>query len=264
MAEVFKTLKVEQEEPGLLVVTLNRPEVRNAINTEMGLELRNLFKPLVFGARDLRCILITGVGGKAFCAGGDLKERQGMTDTAWRAQHSIFEEAFYAIMECSIPVIASVNGVAFGGGCELALACDFVYAAEHAKFALTETTLGIIPGVGGTQNLPRAVGERRAKEIIMTGRPFTAQEGRAWGLVNQVVNSDSLMRVTLNVASQIIRNAPIAVRQAKKAIHHGLDVDLRTGLAFELEAYNRTVVTKDRIEGMRAFADKRPPDFVGE
>jgi enoyl-CoA hydratase/carnithine racemase len=167
-------------------------------------------------------------------------------------------------MDCSVPVVAAVNGAAFGGGCELALACDFIYAARSARFALTETSLGIIPGCGGTQNLPRAVGERRAKELILSARPFTADQALAWGMVNEVFESDQLMAKTLEAARAICANGPIAVRQAKKAIHYGLNADLRTGLAFEIEAYNRTVVTEDRLEGVRAFGEKRKPRFSGK
>ncbi|OGA46191.1 MAG: enoyl-CoA hydratase [Betaproteobacteria bacterium RIFCSPLOWO2_12_FULL_62_13] len=264
MAEHLQTLGLERSEDGLVVVTLNRPEVRNALNTQMGMELRRLFAPLAFEPQDVRCIVITGAGDKAFCAGGDLKERNGMTDTQWRTQHAIFEEAFYAVMGCTVPVIAAVNGAAYGGGCELALACDFIYAAREACFALSETTLGIMPGCGGTQNLPRAVGERRAKELIMTGRPFSAAEALQWGMVNRVVEASELLPRTLEVARTLCANAPISVRQAKKAIHHGLDVGLRTGLAFEIEAYNRTVGTEDRLEGVRAFGEKRRPRFSGK
>src|SRR6476661_3073538 len=173
------TLRLDRSEEGFLTITLDRPETRNALNTQMGIELREIFVPLQFEPGEARCIIVTGTGDKAFCAGGDLKERNGMTDAQWRSQHAIFEEAFYAIMNCTVPVIAAVNGAAFGGGCELALACDFVYAAKSARFALPETSLGIIPGVGGTQNLPRAVGERRAKELILTARAFSAEEAFA-------------------------------------------------------------------------------------
>ena len=260
----FKTLRMEEHDEGLVVITLDRPESRNALNTQMGLELREIFAPLTFTAEKQRCIIITGAGDKAFCAGGDLKERNGMTDAQWRAQHALFEEAYYAVMSCVVPVLAAVNGAAYGGGCELALACDFIYAAEHARFALTETTLGIIPGCGGTQNLPRAIGERRAKELIMTGKPFSARDAFEWGMVNAVHSAEALQSAAMEGARAICRSAPLAVRQAKKAIHRGLDVDLRTGLAFEIEAYNRTVVTEDRLEGVRAFAEKRKPQFRGQ
>jgi enoyl-CoA hydratase len=211
----------------------------------------------------VRCIVITGSGDKAFCAGGDLKERQGMTEAAWQSQHAVFEEAYYAIMSSLVPVIAAVNGAAFGGGCELALACDFVYASRTARFALTETTLGIMPGCGGTQNLPRAVGLRRAKELILSGKAFSADEAYDWGLVNELCEADGLMPAAMAIAETIARNAPIGVRQAKKSMARGMDVDLRTGLAFEIEAYNRTINTEDRLEGVRAFNEKRKPRFTG-
>jgi enoyl-CoA hydratase/carnithine racemase len=264
MADQFETVAVEMSEEGLLCVTLNRPDVRNAINTQMGLDLRTIFRPLAFDAGNVRCVVVTGAGDKAFCAGGDLKERNGMSDAQWRAQHAVFEEAFYAIMDCAAPVIAAVNGAAFGGGCELALSCDFIYAVSNARFALTETTLGIMPGCGGTQNLPRSVGERRAKELILTGRAFSAAEAFEWGMVNRVCEVAELVPAALETAKAICANAPVSVRQAKKAIHNGLNVDLRTGLAFEIESYNRTVVTEDRLEGVRAFGEKRKPRFQGK
>ncbi len=260
----FETLRLDEHDEGLLVVTLNRPEVRNALNTRMGVELGEVFVPLQHDPGEWRCIVITGAGDKAFCAGGDLKERHGMSDATWRAQHAIFERAYYAVMDCPVPVIAAVNGAAFAGGCELALACDFVYCTPEARFALTETTLGIMPGCGGTQNLPRALGERRAKELILSGTPFSAQEALSWGMVNQIVDAAGLMASVLEIAGKIAGNAPVSVRQAKKAIHHGLDVDLKTGLAFEIEAYNRTVVTEDRFEGVKAYAEKRKPKFTGK
>jgi enoyl-CoA hydratase len=171
----FETLLLEEAQAGVWLLTLNRPDSRNAFNTAMGRELRELFVPLRFTPGDLRCIVVTGAG-SAFCAGADLKERRAMSDDDWRAQHAIFREAFHAITECAVPIIGAVNGAAFGGGCELALTCDFSYASTEARFALTEVTLGLMPGVGGTQQMPRAVGPRRAKEIIFTGAPFTAQQ----------------------------------------------------------------------------------------
>jgi enoyl-CoA hydratase len=262
--KAFETLRTERLDDGLLLVTLNRPDVRNALNTQMGRDLRDVFVPLAFDASDVRSIVITGAGDKAFCAGGDLKERNGMTEAQWRAQHAIFEEAIYGVMNSLVPVIGAVNGAAFGGGCELALACDFVYAASTARFALTETTLGIMPGCGGTQNLARAVGARRAKELILSGRPFTADQAYEWGLVNRVCEPAALLDATLDIAKAIGTNGPIGVRQAKKSIQRGMDVDLRTGLAFEVEAYNRTVDTEDRHEGVRAFNEKRKPKFAGK
>jgi enoyl-CoA hydratase/carnithine racemase len=260
----YETLKLEEPSAGMLVVTLNRPDVRNALNTQMGRDLRDLFVPLKFTPGDLRCIIITGAGDKAFCAGGDLKERKGMSDDDWRLQHAIFEEAYYAVMDCAVPVVAAVNGAAYAGGCELALASDFIFAASDAKFALTEVTLGIMPGAGGTQNLPRAVGERRAKQIILTGAPFTAQQALDWGMVNEVHAPAELMKAVFDVANRITDNAPISVRQAKKAIHYGLQMDLASGLNFEVQAYERMVATDDRREGINAFNQKRKARFSGK
>lgn len=263
MNRQYEMLRLAEPEPGVMVVTLDRQEVRNALNTQMGRELRDLFVPLRFTPGDLRCIVITGAGDKAFCSGGDLKERKGMSDHDWRLQHAIFEEGYYAVMECAVPVIAAVNGAAYAGGCELALACDFIHASSEARFALTEVTIGIMPGAGGTQNLPRAVGERRAKEIILTGAPFTAQQGYDWGMVNGVHAPGELMNSVLEIARRIAGNAPISVRQAKKSIHGGLQMDLMNGLAFEVQAYERMIATDDRREGINAFNEKRKPRFTG-
>lgn len=259
----FETLEISTPSEGVVVVTLNRPEVRNALNTRMGEELRSFFLPLKFTPGDLRCVVLTGAGDKAFCAGGDLKQRDGMTDDDWRLQHAIFEEAYYAVMDCSVPVIAAVNGAAYAGGCELALACDFIYAAPGARFALTEVTIGIMPGGGGTQNLPRAVGERRAKEIILSGKPFTAEQAMEWGMVNAVTDREALMPAVMDIAERIRANAPISVRQAKKAIHYGMQTDLQSGLMLEVQAYERMISTEDRREGIRAFNEKRQPVFKG-
>jgi enoyl-CoA hydratase/carnithine racemase len=259
----FETLRLSTPSPHVLLIELNRPERRNALNTRMGEELRGIFVPLRFTPGDLRCVVVTGVGDKAFCAGGDLKERDGMTDETWRLQHAIFEEAYYAVMDSAVPVIAAVNGAAYAGGCELALACDFIHAAEGARFALTETTIGIMPGGGGTQTLPRAIGERLAKELVLTGRPWSAAEAREWGMVNAVHAQEQLMPHVLELAARIAANAPISVRQAKKAIHHGLQVDLTNGLILEVQAYERMISTDDRREGIRAFNEKRKPVFTG-
>jgi enoyl-CoA hydratase/carnithine racemase len=260
---MLKTMLVNEPEPGLRIVSFNRPEVRNALNTATSEDLCSLFGPLAFTPGDLRCMVLTGTGDQAFSAGGDLKERQGMTDEDWRLQHAIIEEGAYAILNSSVPVIAAVNGIAFGGGCELALCCDFIFASTTARFALPEVTRGIMPGAGGTQNLPRAIGERRAKEIALTGRPFTAQEAYDWGMVNLLCEPVDLMPRVLDAARTICRNAPISVRQIKKVIHQGLQTDLTSGLLLEIQAYERTIPTEDRREGVRAFNEKRPPDFKG-
>ena len=260
-AEPFPTLLLDQSRPHVLLVTLNRPEVANAFNTAMAKDIVNLFESLAMDADDTRCVVLTGAGRKAFCAGGDLKERNDMSDEAWSRQHLIFERMLRAIVDCPLPIIGAVNGAAYGGGCEIAAAVDFVYASDNARFALTETSLGIIPGAGGTQTLARAIGERRAKELILSAQPFSASEAFAWGLVNVLMPLDQLLDASLQAAERIASNAPIAVRQAKQAIHRGLQMSLADGLAFEIEAYHRTVPTEDRREGVRAFNEKRKPVF---
>jgi len=229
----------------------------------MGRDLLALFSGLNADPRQARCIILSGTGERAFCAGGDLKERNGMTDAQWQDQHLIFEQMIRAIIDCPIPVIAAVNGAAYGGGLEIALGCDFIYASRTARFALTEVTLGIMPGCGGTQNLPRAVGERRAKELILSGIAFSADEASQWGLVNRVCEPDKLLGDALEIARKIAANGPIAVRQAKHAIHHGLDLSLANGMLLEIQAYNRLPPTQDRREGILAFNEKRRPVFKG-
>jgi enoyl-CoA hydratase len=263
MTREYSTLAISMPEEHVMLCTMNRLDVANAMNTQMGLDLMHCFEDLALDPKDVRCVIITGAGDKAFCAGGDLKERKGMTDEQWQRQHVIFERMVRAIMGCPTPVIAAVNGAAYAGGCEIALCCDFIYAADNARFALTEVSLGIMPGAGATQNLPRAIGERRAKEIILTGKPFGVKEAEAWGLVNKVLPSADLMRQTLATAKTIAANAPISIRQAKQSISRGANMSVWDGLAFEIEAYNRMVPTEDRREGILAFNEKRKPQFKG-
>ncbi len=175
MRTEYETLKIELVEDHILIVTLNRPERHNAMNTQMGLDLRELWRDLYVNAGDARCVILTRAGQKAFCAGGDLKERNGMTDGQWQEQHAIFEQVVTTMMDVPPPIIAAVNGVAYAGGCEFVLLSDFAYGATNARVALTEVTLGIMPGAGATQMLPRAVGPRRAKEFFLTGTPCHAE-----------------------------------------------------------------------------------------
>jgi enoyl-CoA hydratase len=259
----FETIVVEHPQEHTVLVTLNRPEVANAMNTQMGLDLLAVFDDFCAAPNKQRCIVLTGAGAKAFCAGGDLKQRNGMTDEMWQDQHLIFERMIRAMVGCPVPIIAAVNGAAYAGGMEISLCADFIYAAEHARFALTEVTLGIMPGAGGTQNLPRAVGARRAKEILLTGRPFSAQQALEWGMVNRICKAEALVAEALDTASIIAGNAPISTRQIKHSVNMGLNTDLQTGMLLEIEAYNRTVPTEDRREGIRAFNEKRKPAFKG-
>jgi enoyl-CoA hydratase len=261
--KTFETVTVVWSQDQTVLVTLNRPEVANAMNTQMGLDLLEIFDGFCAAPNKQRCIVLTGAGAGAFCAGGDLKQRDGMTDEMWQDQHLIFERMIRAMVGCPVPTIAAVNGAAYAGGLEIALCADFIYAAEHARFALTEVTLGIMPGAGGTQNLPRAVGSRRAKEILLTGKPFTAQQAFEWGMVNRICKAQTLVAEALETASVICGNAPISTRQIKQSVNVGLSADLQTGMMFEIEAYNRMVPTDDRREGILAFNEKRKPIYKG-
>jgi enoyl-CoA hydratase/carnithine racemase len=263
MSETYDTLRVTRTAEGAVVtVEMHRPAALNAMNTAMGRDLLTCFDAL-FWDKQTRVVILTGAGDKAFCVGGDLKERQDMSDEAWREQHVIFEQAAFRVLRCPHPVIAAVEGFAMGGGCELAVLADFVVASATAVFAVPEVTRGIFPGIGGTQLLPRIVGTPFAKEMIFTGRRVPAEEARAVGLVNHLVPAGEARAKALDIALTIARNGPIAVRQAKKAIAWGTETDLETGMMLAIEAYNSTVHTEDRLEGVRAFNERRPPEFRG-
>ncbi|MDE3060089.1 MAG: enoyl-CoA hydratase/isomerase family protein [Pseudomonadota bacterium] len=255
----YKHLSTRIIDNAIAIAAFNRPDAANALNAQMALEINDLFASLSTG---IRAVILTGEG-RHFCAGADLKERKGMDEAQWHRQHHAFEEALKAIMACEIPVIAAVNGAAMGGGLELALTCDFIYAAENARFALTETTLGIIPGMGGTQRLPRAVGMARAKELIFSGKSFTAAEALEWGMVNRICPPESLMGKALACAATIAANAPLAVKSAKKSINEGINLTIPQALQCELAHYAPLLPTADRREGIDAFNEKRKPRFTG-
>ena len=264
MSSSYKTLNVTASPDGFVVtVELNRPEALHAMNTAMGEDLLRCFETFQWD-KTVRAVVFTGAGEKAFCVGGDLKERQGMSDEVWRAQHLIFEQGAARVLNCPVPVIAAVEGFAMGGGCELAVLSDMIVAGETAVFAVPEITLGIFPGIGGTQLLPRIVGAPMAKEMIFTGRRVDAKEAKAIGLVNHLVPKGQARAKALEIATTIAQNGPVAVRQAKKAINWGSETDLETGMALAIEAYNVTVTTEDRLEGVRAFNEKRKPRFQGK
>jgi enoyl-CoA hydratase/carnithine racemase len=225
--------------------------------------MHDVFHQLAVEPKAFRCIVLTGAGDKAFCAGGDLKQRQGMTDAQWQDQHGLFERHTRDLLNCPIPLIAAINGAAYAGGLEMALCCDFAYASTTARFALTEVTLGIMPGAGGTQTLPRAIGIRRAKEHLLTGRPFTVEQAHAWGMVNRICEPAELLPAVLETAARIAANAPISTRQVKHSVNFGMQMDLASALMFEIEVYNRMVPTEDRHEGINAFNEKRKPIFKG-
>lgn len=259
----YETLALSTPAEQVLQITLNRPHVANAMNTQMGIDMQAVFDGLCADPAAFRCVILTGSGEKAFCAGGDLKQRQGMTDQEWQDQHLIFERMVRAMIANPIPTIAAVNGAAYAGGLEMVLCCDFAYASTTARFALTEVTLGIMPGAGGTQNLPRAIGIRRAKEILLTGLPFTAEQAFAWGMVNRLCPPSELLPAVLETAARIAGNAPLSTRQIKQSVNFGLQMDLASALMFEIEAYNRMVPTEDRREGINSFNEKRKPVFKG-
>jgi len=259
---MHNTLKVQQRPDGVLLVTLDRPEVANAFDTRTALALTDAFRRIE-GEPAWRCIVLTGTGDRAFCAGADLKERGSLTEAQWLSQHEVFERMFRSVRDCRAPVIAAVNGAAYAGGLELVLHCDFAYASRTAAFALTEVSLGIIPGGGGTQTLARAIGERRAKELILAARPFSAEEALAWGVVNRVCDSATVLEESLAVAARIAANAPASVREARRAMRYGLGMDLASGMQLEIAAYNRLIGSEDQREGVRAFNEKRRPKFRG-
>jgi methylglutaconyl-CoA hydratase len=256
-------IRTEKTEDGLVVVTLNRPEAANALSLQLLQKLNETLREIQFD-RSVRVVVITGAGTRSFCSGADLKERAGMDPVQVRKTVSLIRETINAVERLPQPVIAAINGVAFGGGTELALACDIRIAADTAKLGLTETSLAIIPGAGGTQRLPRLIGLGKAKELIFTARRIDAEEALNIGLVEHVVPADQLMDRVKEIAREIAKNGPIAVTQAKFAINKGFDVDLQTGLEIERAAYEVTIPTKDRLEGLQAFKEKRPPVYTGE
>lgn len=257
-----ETIRYTLEE-GIATITINRPEVRNAISQQLLLDLEWGMTEIAAGSK-ARVVIITGAGHKAFCAGADLKERAGMSPEQVNAFLVDIGRLYTRIETFKLPVIAAVNGSAFGGGLELALTADIRLAAQTAVMGLTETRLAIIPGAGGTQRLPRIVGPGKAKELILTGRRVDAHEAMGIGLVNHIYPAEQLMDESLKIASEIAAGGPIAVQQAKLAIHRGLQTDLQAGLKIESKAYAVCIPTQDRLEGLRAFKEKRKPVYKGK
>lgn len=245
------------------VITLNRPEAANSLNRELLCAIESAVKE-ISAARGIRCLIITGQGEKTFCAGADLKERRGMDDAQTHRFILKLNAVFTMIRHLPVPVIAAINGAALGGGMELALAADIRIAADHAVMGLPETLLGIIPGGGGTQHLPRLIGEAAAKELIFTGRRVDARQALNLGLVNRITPAQDLMPRCLDMAGMIAQTAPVAVEMAKYAINRGMQTDLDTGLAIESNAYRVTIPTEDRREALAAFKEKRAPRFQGK
>jgi enoyl-CoA hydratase/carnithine racemase len=252
-----------KEADGVVTLTLNRLEVMNSLNFQLLFALRDAVESLRL-RRDIRVIIITGAGDKAFCSGADLKERATLAPEKVKEYIFTIRTLFSAIEQLNKPVIAAVNGIALGGGTELALACDIRLASKTATMGLTETRLAIIPGGGGTQRLPRLVGRGKAKELIFTGRRVDAVEAERIGLVNQVCEPKDLMEECREMAAMICATGPIAIEQAKYAINHGIETDIATGLEIESKAYWVTIPTEDRLEGLAAFKEKRKPVYKGK
>jgi enoyl-CoA hydratase/carnithine racemase len=251
-----------EREGDLVWLTIRRADVMNCLSFPTLRRFRTLLAEL---ATDLsiRCVLVTGEGEKAFCAGADLKERRTMPD----ARVPLFVRNIRALMDdvaaLPQPTIAVINGFAFGGGVELALACDLRVAASHAQLGLTEVSLAILPGAGGTQRLPRLIGKSRAKDLILTARKLDAAEAERIGLVNRVAPAGKLAETALEIARAIADNGPIAVRAAKDAIDGGMELPIERGLEHEARCYERVLGTQDRLEALAAFAEKRRPRYRG-
>ncbi|MBW2406528.1 MAG: enoyl-CoA hydratase/isomerase family protein [Deltaproteobacteria bacterium] len=251
--------KIEEQ---IATITFNRPKVLNALNEASLKELSDAIDK-VAGDEDIRVLILTGAGDKSFVAGADITEF--LKFNALKAK--IFSEMGHGIVnklqELPIPVLGAVNGFALGGGCEIVIACDFIYASENAMFGLPEINLGIIPGFGGTQRLPRLIGKNRAKEIIFAGKMISAAEAQSMGLVNKVCAQDQLMDEVLKVAKIIISKGRVSLRAAKQAINNGMDVDLKTGCRIETDAFAVCLASPDAKEGTQAFLEKRAADFKG-
>jgi enoyl-CoA hydratase/carnithine racemase len=250
---------------GVLTLTINRPQALNCFNMGLLEEFGKAIQEIGLDTK-IKVLIITGSteGKNAFSTGADLKERAGMNPDQVRLFIQTIRNVFTAVEEIPKPVLAAVNGFAFGGGLELALACDLRLASSTAIVGLTETSLAIIPGAGGTQRLPRVVGIPRAKDMIFRARRISAQEGLDYGLFLEVLEPDRLLPRAHEIAQEICANGPIAVAQAKYAINKGCEVSLPVGLAIESNAYAVTIPTKDRTEGLTAFREKRKPNYIGE
>lgn len=244
-------------------VTINRENALNAFNYETLNELQDTIEKIRVNP-EVRIVIFTGAGEKAFSVGADLKERKSLSNEEVKRNLYKINEVFNAIDQLPQPTIALMNGYAFGGGMELALACDFRIIAEKTLLGLTETSLAIIPGAGGTQRLPRLIGQAKALELILTARRVPSEEALQFGLVNRVVPREELLASALDWANMILQNGPVGVQQAKFAIKQGMNTDLATGLQIERKAYEVTIPTEDRVEALQAFADKRKPVFKGK
>lgn len=253
---------IMNSENGIGFLTINRPKSLNALNTEVLNELYPAIKE-VENNENIRVLVITGAGEKAFVAGADITELAHLNALQGKYFVANGHKTMTAIQELPIPVIAAVNGFALGGGLELALACDFIYASENARFGLPEITLGLIPGFGGTQRLPRIIGKNQAKELIFTGKMLSAEEAFQLGFVNKIIPHDQLIEEVMKTAKSIAAKGKVSLNAAKQAINQGMDVDLKTACEIEINAFALCMASADAKEGTSAFIEKRKPEFKG-
>ncbi|WP_449539364.1 enoyl-CoA hydratase-related protein [Ferdinandcohnia sp. Marseille-Q9671] len=257
------TTVLYQIENHIATVTLNRPEAMNCFNYEMLQALADVVEDIRTNA-DVRVVILTAAGEKAFSVGADLKERKTLNESQVRRNVYKIGQVFESIGDLPQPTIAAINGYAFGGGMELALACDFRISVEETSMGLTETSLAIIPGAGGTQRLPRLIGETKAMELILTAKRLSASEAKDYGIVSKVVSPEELIPESLKLANAMLKNGPLALQQAKFAIKQGMNADLHTGFQIERKAYEVIIPTEDREEALAAFNEKRKPNFKGK
>ena len=254
------TVEIERPAPHVAELVMNRPEALNALSTEQARRLTAGLSELAADDQVSVMILASALD-RAYCVGADLKERAGFDDDDLRAQRAVFIEVFGAVLAVGVPMIAAVEGYAFGGGCELALGCDLIVASESAQFALPEVGLGLIPGGGGTQLLPRRIGLNRSADLILTGRTVAADEALRIGLVDRVVPAGSARSSARGLATEIAAKSPVSLRSAKQALRQGLDVELAAGMIVEDAAWHAAAFSADRIEGIAAFVERRAPDW---
>ena len=254
-------VKVEHGDDGIVVLTIDRQEKLNSLNSQVLEEIKQALLDLQDDPP--RVMIVTGAGERAFVAGADIAEMNEMSPLEAKRLSELSHEAMELLDRSLVPTIAAVNGFALGGGCEIALACDIRIAAENALFGFPEVTLGILPGMGGTQRLPRLVGPGIAKEMIFSGRRIEAEEARTFNLVNRVVPEGEALNAARELAEEIAANGPVAVRHVKAAVNKAFDVDLASGLEYEADQFALLFGTEDAREGMGAFVERREAEFKG-